>query len=412
MNTPPALPITQPVHEQKRLLYWDVLRGFALLGILMSNMDDFRHPYTLESIVGKYPWQGEWTFELTGQFLVSFLFSGKFILIYAFLFGMGFQYIAERAGRYSWSTLSRRLVGLAAFGLFHILFIWFGDILFFYSIVGIVVLLMHKLKPRVMLILAGVFFGINFLLWMGISALDVMGRMIDPEASSFTEDDWMYQHYLHCLETYAHGDWWSIAKIRWMNGGMALLLTFLYGIQLLALMMAGAWVVKSGFHQKEFPKHVVRWLVVLGLVVGVPSCIAMAVFELGLFQEHIWISLVMMIPMCLGMPLMSLLYILGIYYGVQCLTSLKLWQVIGNAGRMPLTLYLMQSLICTLIYYGYGLGYYGSVDVWTGVGIGICIYVGQLVFSSVWFQFFRYGLLEWIWRCLTYGLKNTGKLEK
>lgn len=205
---PPALPHLSPTSGTERLLTLDVLRGIALLGILSVNIHEFRSPELFAQIVGIRSWDAQWDLDSIAAFLTYTFSSGRWVLIYSFLFGLGIQLICDRCvakGQAAFKVVSRRLGVLFGFGLLHLTFLWFGDILTMYAVLGFAILLLHGCRPKVHLIVAGVLITASTLFHIGIGALAAVGEMIEPSSSTYDESDWFYQHYMKCFTVYGEG---------------------------------------------------------------------------------------------------------------------------------------------------------------------------------------------------------------
>jgi uncharacterized protein len=351
-------PTLLPVQKAERIDILDVLRGFALFGIFCVNMMWFRGSF-LDSPLDKF-----------AEALIEFFAQGKFYLIFSFLFGVGFAIQLERAERKGISPLSfypRRLLTLLAFGLLHYFLIWDGDILELYAILGFTLLLFHKRSNKMLL------------LWVG--TLLVCAPLVSQ----------VYEHFVtptnYDVESmvYSVGSYQAVVDYRIREFPHNFLALFVYqGPTAQALFLLGLYVGRKRFFEqlKMHDTHL-RW----GLLGG------LACFVFGSIASITFVSA----------PGLACAYICGICVSYRYWYARKWLKPLRWLGRMALTNYLLQSLVCTTLFYGYGGRLYGHVGMVNAIALVIGIYVAQIFFSCWWLTHFQYGPMEWLWRCLTYG---------
>ncbi len=208
-----------PVRQSERIQIVDILRGFALFGILLVNMELFSHP--IQSFVlpadPNMPW-----YDQVAQWLVRFLAEGKFYALFSFLFGLGLTLqmgrVEARGGRFA-PLYARRLLVLLVIGVIHAFFIWIGDILMLYALLGFVLLLFRKAKPRTLLIWAVIFWALPILFNFGSAGLIALARS-DPGAGAqidtvFANQIVAYQaEAVHALAVYSGGTFAEITAQR------------------------------------------------------------------------------------------------------------------------------------------------------------------------------------------------------
>ncbi|WP_448542438.1 DUF418 domain-containing protein [Roseiflexus sp.] len=395
-----------PVRERIDLL--DILRGFALLGILIVNMGVFSFPYIAQ--ITRTP-RGDSALDHTTELLIAALATGKFYPLFAFLFGLGMWMQMERiqaAGGSPGRFMARRLLVLMGFGLAHALLIWNGDILFVYALVGLAALLFRKVQPRTLLIWAGILLAIPMIFGAGFVAL---GALLSGDASGMAEGMAMLRDLeQRAIETYAHGSWGQIfvwRAIEWL----VIMVSLLSGsaIQILALFLIGMYFGKRQIFQRlmQLPEHERRLpaggvCLAVGLIANLALAWQMRVTDLSSPLAGLWQILTL-----IASPVLSYGYLALIV----TLTRTESWrhrlQPLAAAGRMALSNYITQSIICTLIFYSYGLGLFGQVGAFVGLVISATIWLAQLGVSVIWLKRFRFGPMEWAWRSLTYGKLQT-----
>ncbi|MFK3957982.1 DUF418 domain-containing protein [Guptibacillus hwajinpoensis] len=370
-----------PTSASDRIQSIDAMRGFALLGIFFVNMVDFHSPWMYVDKINY--WGDQWN-QLVMN-LIDFFAQASFYPLFSFLFGYGFIILQNRVtsrGSRFLPIMLRRLLFLFIIGIFHFVAIWHGDILFTYSLCGLLLLFFIRMEGKRLLQIGlglWLFYAvIFFLLLLPFSTADLTSH--DPDAIRNSILVYGSGSYIEILNERV-SDWYYV------NGGVSgVFLLF----SIFPYFLIGAAFAKEGwFNGHRNQLSLVKKLLVIGslgfLVKSTPF-----VFESYAFS-HLQDSL--------GGPLVSLFYMAAIsliYYSGRSLKALE-W-----VGKMALTNYLMQSIVSTLIFYNYGLGFYGETEVSTGVLLLICIFLIQIVFSRVWLSKFKYGPIEWIWRMMTY----------
>lgn len=403
MSTPP--PIATPRPPEDRLHLMDALRGFALLGILLMNIEFFNrsvHDYmsgidTSPGAAGIAAW------------IVYVFVQGKFWVLFSLLFGMGFALMQDRlegTGRPFGRLYFRRTLALMAFGLLHIVLLWPGDILFAYSITALVLMAFLKVRGVAVLITGmGLYFAVSAL-WVLLGA--ALGFMPEDAKTGMAEE--MSKELSLAIESdriYATGGYLEISLHRAQEYFTVMLQTVLmFQVPMaLGVFLLGAWLLRSGRIQNA-GAHLRFWTLtlLLGGLVGaffVHSSLSVGVnFDL---RTQMGDALLAAGLMALGSLPLSMAYLAAFVLLFQTGLGARVLGLLAPAGRMALTNYLLQSLVCSLLFYGYGLGWYGEVDRWGQVQIALLIFAAQIALSPLWLRNFRYGPLEWFWRGLTYG---------
>ena len=403
-------PKIAPVQQAERIQIVDILRGFALFGILLVNMAIFSYPFQslvfpADPAMPWYDWAATW--------LIHFLGEGKFYALFSLLFGLGMFLLMERIearGRRFAPFYMRRLLALLLIGIVHAFLIWPGDILIIYALLGFPLLLFRKAKPRTLLIWAVILIAIPLLFMAGAIGLVALGSMT-PEGAQQIEAAFAATKtgFLADIDrsyaAYTGSNFLEITAQRaydYLN--MGLISIFVLGFNVLALFLVGVWFGRRRiFADLEAHRPFFRKLLVWG-------------FTLGLIGNAIYATLIMSIPRYdasvtlviatvtqgIGAPLLMLGYVSAI-----CLLALRPpWgrrlAVLAPVGQMALTNYLLESLIATMIFYGYGLALFGQVGAAWGIVLTVVIYLLLIPFSHWWMRRFLYGPAEWLWRSMTY----------
>ncbi|MDF1573840.1 MAG: DUF418 domain-containing protein [Bacteroidales bacterium] len=391
------------VSNTDRIVSIDMLRGIAVLGILIMNIQHFSMPaaaYINPTAFGDLRGMNLWIWILSHM-----LASGKFLSIFSMLFGAGILLFTGRAELKGFSSAElhyRRMGWLLLFGMMHSYLLWSGDILVSYSLCGMLVFLFRNKAASTLLYLAFAFFLVPMLLDLFfVWSLPYW----PPEVLRSTMDKWSpgTEVLNHHLEVYRSA-WLKQMELRvpgsiFMQTGYFLMRPFwrITGLMLLGMSLF-KWEVltrgrSSGFYKK---------MIIYGLLTGY------LLTGLGVylnFRKH-WAMEFSMFPGAQFNYMGSVAVALG-YVGVVMLFSKsggfrKIKEAISAVGRMAFSNYILMTLICTLLFYGYGLGLYGSVERKYQILIVLAIWSLVLIISPLWLKYFRFGPLELIWRRLTY----------
>jgi len=380
-----------PIDGKRRLEWIDAARGFAIFGIFIVNVGSFSAPYFLYG-GGEEAWPAP--IDQMTQTLIDIFFQASFYTLFSILFGFGFQLLIDRTRKkmnHITPFLLRRLLILIGFGLVHAFLVWHGDILLSYGIIGLLLLAFIGVKDRTLLVWAGIiFFGfISFFSFSLFMVRDLLGGAITPAIEQA-----LMNYQSSSIMTI-----WEQNYNDWMAGNAGGLGIIMIGTVILPLFLFGMYMArKRWFHE---PKRYRSVLVKLAVV----SFILFVGFKMvpHLFGNPIWFS---QIQDNLGGAASALFYMSVITLIAGSNLGMKLIKPFTYVGRMALTNYIFQSIISIILFYGIGFGLYGSVRPIAAVFIVIVIYTFQVLASKWWFNHFRFGPLEWIWRSLNYKKKQ------
>lgn len=392
-----------------RIEMLDVLRGFAIFGILMVNMQIFYQPIS-RILIGYMG--SESVTELIGELFIKIFFEGKFYVLFSMLFGYGFWLFINRPspdGSSILPTYRLRVLFLFLFGAAHIVLLWAGDILVFYALFGFLLILFRKVSDRG-LIKWAIWVGLIPTILMLFFSLMFALASLHPESKSAFEAS-MQTNFKATLalfeksgEAYTNGNFRELVGARLMEyAAMLPGILFFYPV-VLSMFLVGVWAARRNLI-KNFSAHLTffRKALIWGLATGVPISVfyAYAYTQSPAGQPGIW-GLASTSMHTIGGIMLSLAYVSSII-----LLSAKgkmLWfnKMLAPVGRMALTNYLLHSIICTIIFLPYGFGMFGKISSWQGIALAFVIFLLQIPFSKFWLKHFNYGPFEWLWRSLTY----------
>lgn len=402
-----------PALAGERIDAIDIVRGFALFGILAVNMAYFSHPiYTL--LAGLRT--ATTPLDRAVEFAIRFLAEGKFYPLFSLLFGLGLVLQMQRAEARGVAFVPlylRRLAVLLLLGLAHAFLIWPGDILATYALLGFVLLLFRARAPKTLLIWAGVLLALP-VLFMALSVAALEASRATPGGAAEIERalaEMAADYAARAAEAsrvYATGTYSEITAQRARD--LAFFAPFQAFIlpSVLAMFLLGLFAGRRGIAQsipahRPFLRRVRAW----GLGLGLPLNLIYAVTsELSERTVPSPLELVATTSLAAGGPALSLGYAATLALLVQTPAWRRWLAPLAAAGRLALSNYLLQSLICTLIFYGYGLGLFGRVGAAAGLLLTVVLYLLQLSLSVWWLRRFQFGPAEWLWRSLTYGRRQ------
>ena len=380
-----------PTQEKERIISIDVMRGFALLGIFVVNMLFFHGPYIY---VNPYDWYQTPGDQESYKWIDIFV-QGSVYPLFSMLFGYGLamQFMKSEEKGTSFNRLAvRRLLILLGIGCIHAFLIWSGDILITYALAGLLLIVLMKLKPIWLFLISALLFLIPNGLLSGL--LYFLVKAAPEEATLYTG----IQEVENSIVAFSQGSWFDVSSQRitdwlYMQGyGLNIVLII---CTILPLLMVGAAAAKLKLIERARELKLF-WIITILITMAAGTAIKWLPFSKGddLFT--------MTVQDTFGGPLQAIAY--GGIIALICTIPIigKILSPIGKAGRMSMTIYLMQSIIATTIFYSYGFGLYGQVDVATGTWMAVGIYVIQVIFAEIWFLKFKQGPVEVLWRKLTY----------
>ena len=370
----------------------DVLRGFALFGILVVNIQFMG----LDSVEGA---RGDWVSGFangSATFIIASIFTGKFYLIFSFLFGYSSNYIIrdDRSNRGRWV---KRCFLLVAIGILHFTFLWHGDILFIYGLFGLLLIPFFFRQERTLKIWTRIVFIGTSTLILIVAALVLVAERYFPEESaqpsiaSELDNVLLSGTFLEAIP--ARLEVWVFGVLTgiFLQGGLA------FAAFLLGLRLARTNYLSSPIDSKKNSQLIRR-----GLIFGAPIQIVAAIILVRNEQSTTpseGIYLLSLFASFLAAPLMSVVYIGILRKLVEDKPQLVSWMI--PAGKMSLTVYISQSVLTSMIFGPWGLGLFQELSTWQVLLLALLIWLFLVYLSSLWLKKFNQGPLERVVNVLT-----------
>jgi len=392
-----------PTMGSERIVVLDILRGFAILGILIMNVQSFSmisaaytNPLAYGDLIGS---------NKIVHYLSHIFADKKFMTLFAMLFGAGIILFSSRAELKQISTASlhyRRTFGLIFIGLLHAYLLWYGDILVTYGICALFVFLFRKVNPKWLLINGFILFGLASIIYL------FFGLTIpywNAELLAASKLKWLPNIAMVSSEVAAYQGGWldqmlfRVPMAKFMETQLLLMNTLW---RTMGIMLMGMALYKWGVLTAQRSKKFYLNGMIIGFGIGIPIIIYGIIqnfaagwsFEYSMFlgsQFNYWASLLVSFGF---ISMVMTIHINGVFT--------KLQKYLADVGKLAFTNYLLQTIICTTIFYGHGFGLFGTVERSMAILIVFAIWIVQLFGSHFYLRYFRYGPFEWIWRSMTY----------
>ncbi|ABS48726.1 MULTISPECIES: DUF418 domain-containing protein YeiB [Yersinia pseudotuberculosis complex] len=372
---------------RQRIATLDSARGLVILGILLLNISAFGLPkaaYLNPAYLGLPSLSDIWTWAI-----LDIVAQVKFLSIFAMLFGAGLELLLKRGK--SW--VRARLSLLLLLGLIHGIFFWDGDILLAYSLIGLVCWrIIQDAKDAASLLRTGA-----VLYLIGVAVLLLLGYITRGEPGRFWLPGPADLQYEQFWKLQGGGEAWR-NRLGLLSSNL-IAIGAQYGWELAGSMVFGAGLMRCGWLRGEFSlrhyRRLALFLISLSLVIQIPG-VALQVY---VGWDYRWAGFLLQVPRELGAPLQAVGY-LALLYGFW--PTLSRWAIshwLAKVGRMALSNYLLQTLICTLIFYHFGL--YQQLDRLQLLAVVPLVWACNVIFSLLWLRYFVQGPVEWLWRRLT-----------
>lgn len=399
---------SKSVDQDVRITELDMIRGLALLGILIANMPLYSSPYLYMNMLDGESWTS--TGDRIVKHLIYIFVEYKFISIFSFLFGAGFIIFLQRAeqkGRSGTVLYVRRLSFLLIIGILHGYFIWFGDILLVYAILGFALLAFYRRRLNTLLYWS---LGLLLIPALWIAAHTFAPGLVPWGLPTGPSVDVAVRLIHDSNAVYSSGTYAEIFRQRLLD------LPNLQNSSLLTVPLTFAMFLLGAYAwQKDWLRNPKLHTVAIRKLWLWSGCIGLLflVFQLWLyysvdagqsgFNNAHWAGTL------IAGPAIGLFYTASLLLLIQKSFWRQLFTPLQDAGRMALTNYLLQSIVCTFLFYSYGLGWYGQIAPSYGLVLSLIIFAAQVWGSRLWLRRYRFGPVEWLWRSLTYGKRQPMK---
>lgn len=393
-----------PVQGRERHAILDVLRGLALFGICLANFPEFSlYTFLNAEAVSAMPTAG---IDRVIRYLQYVFIDGKFYTMFSLLFGIGFSIIISNAMKKhadGFRIFHRRMGILLVIGFLHLMFLWSGDILMLYALLGLLLPLFRNVSNRGLLIASA------SLLLLPV-ALDAVKEAsgLDPSAPVIRMQQYFCAKYgitdgnfAYWLRDAAHYP--DVFKFL-VQGAFVRMQEFIDGNRLfkvLGLFLLGFYIGRNRLYARlQDNKQLLKKTFLYGLAAGLPVSVF---YAWSAMNGHPW-----------GLTGHAALYAAGVFpLGLAYMAGICLWylhhqkaavfRILAAPGQMALTNYIGQSVLGMIIFYGIGFGFGANTGLAWVILAAAAVYAAEIIFSRIWLRYCQFGPLEWIWRMLTYG---------
>jgi len=394
-----------------RIATLDIVRGVAVMGILAMNIVAFAMPFAAYANPTAYGSEAPIDF---ASYAFNFvLIDGKMRGLFSFLFGASMLLVIQKAeakGENPASVHFRRQLWLLLFGALHFYFIWFGDILFGYALIGMVAWFLRRLPPQKLIVWGVLLVLVQFALMSGMaaSAKSLAQAIAQPGASAETLRSWTEMTEFVRVPTPAElqqqmglilGPWWELARNQLTRHTFEpLVFSLMFGPETLAYMLFGMAALKSGYLTGQWDDAQYGRAAIRGFAIAIPFYLALVWL---IFRNQFSVPAIFAYGFA-ATVLIRPIMVAAVAALVILLTRPGGWltQRIAATGRAAFTNYLGTSILMTGLFYGWGLGLFGELSraqLWLVV---IAMWGLMLAWSKPWLDRFQYGPFEWLWRSL------------
>lgn len=385
----------QPIQQSERATVVDVLRGFALGGVVIANLASF---VTFGMPTATAEAMTTLRSDKIYEFILTVFIDNKFITLFSLLFGYGFGVIMERVSQKDIDTsifFSRRMTILFIAGALHV-FVWWGEVLHVYAFCGIFLLLFRRANNKVLIISAIVLFLIPTLV---LRYFQIKLNIFAPAQRDPILEEYLSRSRSQNLIDIFYGNWITYKYIF-----ITCLIDLRDFSEVLAKFLIGYYVLRKGYLKNvslhvDTIKKVLFWCLPLAILyIGQTSLFSLMEIKL----EFIPVRLLLFSFVRIGILSLSVCYACTLILLYIKWPSLKIFSGFRHIGMMSLTNYVTHTLIFIIIFNGVGLGLMGKVHLIYTLPIGVVVYILQAFFSKWWTSKFQYGPVEWLWRQLSY----------
>jgi len=386
-----------PVKPTHRIDLLDIYRGFAVFGIFVVNIVIMNSTFLNQD---EFALQWTSTLDVLAEKILQLFFYTKFFPIFSLLFGLGISMQALKMmgeNRLSFSFFGRRMLILFVIGWLHILFLWSGDVVHLYAILGLFTTLLIKVSNKIILGLSAFFLLLPFQEQFLFYILDLIKFQPHTYLKGYTGAN------VH--EIISNGSYLAGVRLRVLEyaSNVPMLYGFLAPIAA-SMFLLGLYLGKTKVYQQpkiflQKIQGVMIWIAIITNLYRLVFLFVLVQHELfaSSFYREIFIKLMVVSDVAVGL---FYLWVIGKLYYYTRLK--KLFLPLRYVGRMALTNYIIQSFLGLLIFSSLGFQLYEKLSPMQAIVMAILVFIAQVVMSKIWLTYYRFGPLEWVWRCLTY----------
>lgn len=409
-NTTPQL---SPLRMADRIIYLDILRGIAILFIFLANVPHLSgtayYSNELNQSFATAP------FDRALKMIFLTFIDGKFYSVFSILFGIGFvvQYNNAKKNNKPFNAFfRRRMLGLLLIGLVHLFFIWIGDILTLYALLGFALIWFKNFSDKQLLIWAAVLLLLPVVNWIFMNLTGIYYPALFFEAfNSYNAahgmelTNWDGSGYLSPDPNayLALTDFSQYMQITVGNPMLRFAMLLWEGrfFKVLGLFLIGIWAGRQILNKNILDNRLwIRKIALWGTLIGLPLNICRTIISFGHLDGPLY-DFLSTLFYALGVVPLACAYAAFVALMVISRPNALSW--FAPVGQTALSNYLFQSVICIVIFYGVGMGNTGKLSFTEVVLISLTIFAWQVAFSTIWLRHFKFGPVEWIWRQMTYG---------
>lgn len=387
----------QPTKSKNRIDLLDIYRGFAILGIFVVNIVIMNSTFLNQDEFAK-----QWTSNIDqiSTKILQLFFYTKFFPIFSLLFGLGISMQALKLfdkNQLSFSFFARRMFILFLIGVFHISFLWSGDVLNLYAIIGIFTTLLIRKSNKLILVLSTIFLLFPFY----DQLFEYIFNLVNFRPESYLKD----YTGASVNEIIRNGTYIQGIKLRLLEylSNVPMLFGFLAPIAI-SMFLLGLYLGKNKVYESLdlFIQKIKKPILLITILTNIYRItflfilVKLEIFSFEIYRET-FIKLMVLCDVAMGL---FYLWVIGwLYFNTK-------WKMIllplKYAGRMALTNYIMQSFIGLILFSSIGFKLYETLSPSQTLTTAILVFVFQVILSKIWLTYFKFGPLEWVWRCLTY----------
>ena len=424
MENTDQLPAPSPIDATERTALLDVIRGFALGGVFLSNVYMWMSGAALQPGEGA-PGAESSTLQKVIDGIFGIFIGGRFMTMFTFLFGLGLAVQFSRAAERNDSATKRyvrRCFALVFLGVLHLTFLWYGDITHQYALIGLAVLLFQKRSTKTLVLcglvltLVAVPLGIWYVFLLPKLTLSPEAAQAAMTAFSTKDDEFNRQ----AIAVFRGSSYFALVRMNlavywhhFVNPIMGAYNFATFGNFLLGLAVGRlGWFQDVSAHRKAFKRMLGYGLLTTVLSIGIVVAARLILGGAPAMRDNIVMNVMMPIIRNVTTLAMALVYMSAITLLYQRNFFRRLFSIYAPVGRMAVTNYFTQSAIALFVFCGIGLGHLGETLLRWTIAMPIVMFTLQMVFSWFWLRHFRFGPVEWISRSLTYGKMQPMRYQK